>query len=203
MRVLITAGPTRAYIDPVRFITNASSGRMGYAVAEQALGAGHEVTLLTGPVALAPPAGAAVVRFETNEELLAALNARFDACDALVMAAAVGDFTVADAQPVKIRRSAGPITLELLPTPDLLEEVTRRRRPDQIIIAFAVVDVDVEATARAKLLAKRADYIVVNSPAAIAAGASRAAILSRTATVLDWATRSKEDLAREIVTLLG
>ncbi len=127
MRVLITAGPTRTYIDPVRFITNASSGKMGYAIARAALAAGHEVVLLTGPVSLRKPAGAKVVPFITVEELREAMNAHFDACDALVMAAAVGDFAVPETQAAKLRRAAGPVKLELLPTPDLLEEVTRRR----------------------------------------------------------------------------
>ena len=202
MRVLITAGPTRAYIDPVRFITNASSGRMGCAVAETALAAGHEVTLLAGPMAAEPPAGATVVPFVTVQELRDALHAHFDACDALIMAAAVGDFEVAQIHATKLRRAAGPVTLELVPTPDLLEEVTRRRRPEQIIVAFAVVDVDPETTARQKLLAKRADYIIVNSPAAMGAGRSRAAVLSADGVVLEWAERSKGELAREIVGLL-
>jgi phosphopantothenoylcysteine decarboxylase/phosphopantothenate--cysteine ligase len=203
MHVLITAGPTRAYIDPVRFITNASSGTMGCAVAESALAAGHTVTMLAGSMTAAPPAGAQVVPFVTVQDLRKALNAHFDACDVLIMAAAVGDFEVAHRRTTKLRRSAGPITLDLMPTPDLLEEVTRRRRPGQIIIAFAVVDVEPEAAARQKLLAKRADYIVVNSPAAMGTAESRAAILSAEGKVLDWAQRSKTDLAREIVALLG
>ncbi len=203
MRVLITAGPTRTYIDPVRFITNGSSGKMGYAVAEAALAAGHEVMLLTGPVALTPPAGAKVLPFVTVDDLRAALAAQFDSCDALIMAAAVGDFVVEKAGTKKIRRSAGPITLKLIPTPDLLEEVTRRRRQDQIIIAFGVVDVEGEAAGRAKLAAKRADYIVINSPQAMDADDSRAAILSSAGTVLDWAQRSKAELAGKIVALLN
>jgi phosphopantothenoylcysteine decarboxylase / phosphopantothenate---cysteine ligase len=202
MRVLITAGPTRTYIDPVRFITNASSGRMGYAVARRALAAGHDVTLLSGPVALAAPAGAKVAPFVTVRDLREALNVHFDTCDALVMAAAVGDFDVPQAQPSKLRRGEGPVTLELTPTPDLLEEVTRRRRREQTIIAFAVVDVEPEATARQKLLAKRADWIVVNSPAAMGAARSRAAILSADGLVLGWDERSKEELAQSIVELL-
>ena len=203
MHVLITAGPTRAYIDPVRFITNASSGKMGCAIAERALAAGHEVTLLAGPAVMEPPAGAKVVRFVTVQELREALAARFDACDALIMAAAVGDFEVAQVRSTKLRRAAGPITLELVPTPDLLEEITRRRRPGQIIVAFAVVDVEPEATARQKLLAKRADYIVVNSPAAIGAERSRAAILAAGGIKVGWGERSKGELAGEIVGLLG
>ncbi len=120
MKVLVTAGPTREHIDAVRFITNASSGRMGYAVAAAAAEAGMEVTLLSGPVALATPGGCEVVRFVTVAELKAALEARFAACDALVMAAAVGDFTVDRVASGKLHRDTGPLTLTLRPTPDLL-----------------------------------------------------------------------------------
>jgi phosphopantothenoylcysteine decarboxylase / phosphopantothenate---cysteine ligase len=186
MRVLITAGPTREHIDSVRFITNASSGKMGYAVAAAALAAGHEVTLLTGPVCLTPPPGATVVPFVTVAELQAELERRFDACDALIMSAAVGDFTVKDPYPTKLRRSAGPVTIELVPTEDILAGLSRRRRPGQILIGFAVQDFDpcsadpvsgAEAAARAELTVKGIDYVVANPPASMSADSSLAAIL--------------------------
>lgn len=203
MNVLVTAGPTREYIDSVRFITNASSGTTGYAVAEQAAKAGHTVTLLTGPVALAPPEGVYVIHFTSVAELQAALDERFDGCDALVMSAAVGDFTVGNRAAAKLHRSDGPITLELAPTADVLASLGARRRADQIIIAFAVEEpADADARAGEKLRRKNADYIVVNTPAALAAAASQAAILSPTGVVLPWAHRAKTDLAREIVRLL-
>jgi phosphopantothenoylcysteine decarboxylase/phosphopantothenate--cysteine ligase len=135
-------------------------------------------------------------------ELSAELQKRFDPCDALVMAAAVGDYEVRNVRQTKLRRSDGPLTVELAPTEDILAGLGSRRRADQIIVAFAVADVDVEAAARRKLLAKNADYIVVNSPAAIGANVSRAAILSRDGVVLDWADRPKTELARAITALL-
>ncbi len=206
MRLLVTAGPTREYIDAVRFITNASSGQMGYAVAAAGLAAGAEVTLVTGPVALTPPAGCEVVRFTSVADLGTALRERFDACDALVMAAAVGDFTVRRQSSGKLRRAQGPITLQLQPTEDLLAGVSRLKRPGQRIIAFAVEEgsrQDIEARAAEKMSDKGADLIIVNTPQAIAAEASEAAILSPAGIVLPWVARPKEDLARQIIKLLG
>jgi len=202
MNILVTAGPTREHIDPVRFITNGSSGRMGYALAAAAAEAGHRVTLLTGPVALAPPEGVTVVPFVTVAELAAAMEEHFDACDALMMTAAVGDFTVAERSATKLRRSAGPVTMTLTPTEDLLAGVAARRREGQILIGFAVEDTHPQATARAEMAGKGVDYVVVNTPAAMAAADSEAAILAPDHVVLKWEMRSKETLAKEILALL-
>ncbi len=205
MKIIITAGPTREYIDSVRFITTASSGKMGYAVAAEAAAAGHDVTLITGPVAIEPPAGCEAVHFITVNELTQALEARFDDCDALIMSAAVGDFTVEKTSTGKISRSAGAVQITLEPTDDILAGVGRRKRRGQIIIAFALEDAPVEqaeAKARDEMKRKNADYVVLNTPAAMAADASEACILSSTGTALPWANRSKTDLARQIIALL-
>ena len=203
MNVIVTAGPTREYIDAVRFITNASSGRMGYACAAAAVEAGHRVTLVTGPVALAPPAGVELVRFVSVAELRSALEERFDDCDALIMAAAVGDFTVAGARNGKIPRSGGPIQITLLPTEDILASLAARRREEQVLIGFALEEpADVEK-ARGEMAAKGCDYVVLNRPAAMSAEASEACIISRGGIVLPWAARPKEELARHIVALLA
>jgi phosphopantothenoylcysteine decarboxylase/phosphopantothenate--cysteine ligase len=159
-----------------------------------------------------PPAGATLVPFITVAELQAALDQRFDSCDALVMSAAVGDFTVQSPSTTKLRRSAGPVTIELVPTEDILAGLARRRRKGQVLIGFAVQDFDAsaadpvagaESAARAELTAKGIDYVVVNPPAAMAAGESQAAIVSRAGMVLPWGRRSKDELANEIVALLG
>jgi phosphopantothenoylcysteine decarboxylase/phosphopantothenate--cysteine ligase len=205
MKILVTAGPTREPIDAVRFITNASSGQMGYAVAAAAAKAGMDVTLLSGPVSLAPPAGCKVVRFVTVAELKAALEAHFAACDALVMAAAVGDFTVDSPAGGKLHRTAGVLKLTLRPTPDLLAELAARKRPGQKIVAFALEEGPPQAAqdaAAAKLAAKGADFIVVNTPAAMSAKKSEAAVLGPAGPVLPWARWSKAELARRIVELL-
>ena len=120
MRFLITAGGTREVIDPVRFISNASSGKMGHALARAALVRGHKVTLITSPCSLRPPTGARVVNVITSHDLLLAVKEHFPKCTCLIMAAAVSDYTVAKPSKVKIKRSEGRLMLELKPTPDIL-----------------------------------------------------------------------------------
>lgn len=177
---------------------------MGFAVAQEAQAAGHEVTLLAGPVTLTPPEGVYVIHFTTVAQLKAALHERFDACDALIMAAAVGDFTVANPSATKLRRSGGPVTLKLTPTEDLLGGLGKIRRADQVLIGFAVEEPEVaEQKAREEMVAKNVDYVVVNTPAAMSSPSSRAAILSRGGTVLPWGHRPKGQLAKEIVKLLN
>jgi phosphopantothenoylcysteine decarboxylase/phosphopantothenate--cysteine ligase len=210
MRIIVTAGPTREHIDSVRFITNASSGQMGCAVAAAAVRAGHEVTLLLGEgssVCLeeAELAKIAIAPFVSVQDLKAALEQRFAACDALVMAAAVGDFRPEKALPFKLRRRSGPVTIKLYPTEDILADLGRHKQAGQVIVAFAVEDAapeTIEAKARGEMIEKNADFVVVNTPAAMAADHSYACILSRDATVLPWADRAKETLAEEIVSLL-
>lgn len=210
MRIIVTAGPTREYIDTVRFITNASSGRMGISVASAGLRAGYGVTLLMGPVGrtLTDPelSRCTVVPFTTAGDLLKAIDERFDACDALIMAAAVGDFRPERTYERKLSRSGDPVTLRLVPTDDILEEFGRRKRADQKIVAFALQEGSTEETetgARDKLIRKNADFIVVNTPPAISAAESHACILSPEGFALPWATRAKSLLAEEIVKLLS
>jgi phosphopantothenoylcysteine decarboxylase / phosphopantothenate---cysteine ligase len=199
MRIVVTAGPTREYIDSVRFISNASSGRMGFAVAAAAAAAGHEVTLLAGPVELPPPTGCQVVRFVSVEDLSAALAARFADCDALVMTAAVGDFRPERRVDGKIPRRGGAVTARLVPTEDVLAGLARGKRPGQVVVAFAVEDPP-PAAAEAKA---RADLVVVNTPAAMGAQESDACILGSAGVLLPWGRRTKQELAEEVVKLLS
>jgi len=204
MKIIITAGPTREYIDSVRFITNGSSGRMGCAVAEAAVAAGHRVTLLLGAGARGPAAAAMeIVPFVSVDELREALVSRFASADALVMAAAVGDFRPEGGIfPTKLRRRSGPVTLRLVPTEDILAAVGATKKPGQRIVAFAVEDEppdEIETKARAEMLEKQADFVVLNPPAAMGTPRSHACILTREGVALPWAERTKEDLAAEIV----
>jgi phosphopantothenoylcysteine decarboxylase/phosphopantothenate--cysteine ligase len=205
MRLLVTAGPTREYLDDVRFISNASSGRMGCAVASAGVAAGHAVTLLLGPCAAEPPGGCEVVPFVTLADLKAALEERFGGCDALVMAAAVGDFRPERTRAGKLSRSAGPVDVRLVPTEDVLAGAAARKRPGQVVVAFAVEAgprEQAEARARQKLTAKRADLIVVNAPAAMGAAESEACVLGMEGVVLPWGRRDKRELARPLVQAL-
>jgi len=205
MRIIVTAGPTREYLDDIRFISNASSGRMGYAVAAAATGAGHEVTLLAGPVGLPNPPGCEVVRFVCVEDLRAGLAERFGGCDALVMTAAVGDFRPERRVAGKIPRAAGPVTVRLLPTEDILAAVTASRQAGQVVVAFAVEALpppEAQAKARAEMPSKGADFVVVNGPEAMAAAESQACVLGPEGVALEWDTRAKDELARQIVRLI-
>ena len=210
MRVLVTAGPTREYIDTVRFITNASSGRMGCAVARAAVRAGHDVTLLLGPgVAGGLTADldnrCEVVPFVSVADLKREVAGHFGACDVLVMCAAVGDFRPDRVLPAKLHRSSGPVTLRLFPTEDVVAGAAAGKSEGQTIVTFAVEDgppEQIEAKAREEMVAKGADFVVVNTPAAMAASESDACVLARSGSGLPWARRTKQDLAEQIVRLL-
>jgi phosphopantothenoylcysteine decarboxylase/phosphopantothenate--cysteine ligase len=158
--VLVTAGPTREKIDPVRYLTNRSSGRMGYAIAEAALRRGARVLLITGPTAIAAPDAAEVTRVDTAEEMRAAVLKSLPESTAIVMTAAVADFRPKAAAEQKIKRK-GVMTLELEPTTDILAEVARRRA-SQVVVGFAAETENVLENARRKLTSKSLDAIVVN-----------------------------------------
>lgn len=206
MKIIVTAGPTREYIDPVRFISNGSSGRMGLAVAKAAAALGHQVTLVWGPLPVPQDLpGVGVVPFVSVADLKRELDSRFADCDALVMSAAVGDFAPATVLDRKIPRAGGPVTVTLLPTPDVLASVAKGKRPGQVVVAFAVEDgpeAEITEKARQELAAKHADFVVVNTPAAMAAPSSKACIMSSAGLVLPWASRPKDRLAAEIVRVL-
>jgi phosphopantothenoylcysteine decarboxylase/phosphopantothenate--cysteine ligase len=175
MRMLITAGPTREPIDAVRFISNRSSGRVGLALAEAAAEAGHAVTLLLGPVLASASLGerVRVERFSSTQDLRVLLREHFEACDALVMAAAVADYRPIEVRPGKLPRSVdgGRLFIELEPTPDLVAEVAASKRADQAVVAFSLEEpARLVARAREKLRRKEADAIVANPLATMDAG---------------------------------
>jgi phosphopantothenoylcysteine decarboxylase/phosphopantothenate--cysteine ligase len=159
--VLITAGGTREAIDPVRFIGNRSSGRMGYALAAAARQRGARVILISAPTTLTPPQNCELVPVTSAEEMRQAVLERLSEATLVIMAAAVSDFTVANSPNQKIKRN-GPITLELQPTADILAEAIARRSPNTLIIGFAAETTDLLQNARAKLQRKGADAIVAN-----------------------------------------
>jgi len=162
-RVVVTAGPTREWIDPVRVITNPSSGRMGFAVAAAAFARGAEVTLISGPAQLQVPIGVAMVRVETTADMLAAVGDRLPATDVLVMAAAPADYRPGRAATAKLPRVDGPLALELEPTTDILESTVALRRDGSVVVGFALETDPGVARARAKLERKQLDLIVLNS----------------------------------------
>jgi phosphopantothenoylcysteine decarboxylase/phosphopantothenate--cysteine ligase len=161
-RCLITAGPTREHLDPVRFLSNGSSGQMGYALAAAAARRGWRVDLVSGPVALPPPPGAAVHAVVSAEEMLRACEPRFAQCDLFIAVAAVADYRPKSVSPEKVGKSGGAWRLELIPTVDILKTLAARKRPGQIVVGFAAETHDLEARARRKLEEKNLDWIVAN-----------------------------------------
>jgi phosphopantothenoylcysteine decarboxylase/phosphopantothenate--cysteine ligase len=158
--LLVTAGPTREKIDPARYITNRSSGRMGYAVAEAAVRRGARVLLVSGPTALTPPAGAEITRVESAEQMRDAVLRHLPQCTIVIKTAAVSDYRAKSVSVQKIKRK-GPITLDLEPTPDILKEISVRKQ-SQIVVGFAAETENVLENARQKLAAKGLDAVVVN-----------------------------------------
>jgi phosphopantothenoylcysteine decarboxylase/phosphopantothenate--cysteine ligase len=160
-KVVVTAGPTRERIDPVRFISNRSSGKMGYAVAQAAREAGAEVILVSGPVALPAPAGVTRVNVESARQMLAAVQSALEGADIYIGAAAIADYEPASVSAQKIKKSSDTMTLSLVKAPDILASVAAlERRP--FVVGFAAETQDVEQNARAKLEGKRLDMIAAN-----------------------------------------
>ena len=160
--VLVTAGPTVERIDPVRFITNRSTGKMGYAIAAAARARGAQVVLVSGPVNLEPPQGVACVRIESSAQLCQAVLDRGEWADVVIQAAAPADFRPARVASQKIKKTGEGMTIALEATTDIAAELGRRKRPGQILVAFAAETNDVLDNARAKLTRKNADLVVAN-----------------------------------------
>jgi len=166
MHFLITAGGTREYIDPVRFISNASSGKMGYALAAAANKAGHKVTLVSASD-LQPPVGADFVGVDSAAEMFTAVKKSFPKCDCLIMAAAVADYTPAKPSKTKIKKNKKALTLKLKPTADILDWAQKHKTKRQTIVGFALEDKNIRQNAEKKLRQKNLDMIIANAPAAI------------------------------------
>ena len=161
MRFLITAGPTREPIDPVRFISNRSSGKMGYAIAEAAIEAGHQVVLVSGPVCIAPPAGARVIGVTTSEEMFNAVHANLDGIDIAVLCAAVADFKPAKFSREKIKKHHGLENIPLTPTRDILASLGKIKK-NFLLAGFAAETESLAENAKKKLREKQCDVIVGN-----------------------------------------
>jgi phosphopantothenoylcysteine decarboxylase/phosphopantothenate--cysteine ligase len=208
-RVLVTAGPTREAFDPVRYVGNRSSGRMGYAVAQAAWRRGAEVTLVSGPSPLAPPVGAHLVRVETAEEMHEAVAAHIGAADLTVFAAAVADYRPAAPRPEKLKRrvEGKELAVTLEANPDIAEATAKARRPGSVTVGFALETSDLLANAAKKLEAKGFDLVVANDATEEGAGfevaTNRVTILSRGAAPEALPLLSKDDVADEILDRAG
>lgn len=198
VRVLVSAGPTREYLDPVRFLSNPSSGRTGYAVAEAARARGADVTLVTGPTSLPDPVGVTVERVEDAVAMGEALEDRFDDCDLLVMTAAVGDWRPAERSDRKEPKSDGGRTLELVRTPDVLAGLAKRKRR-QVLVGFAMETHEGVERAARKARDKGLDFIALNYPArdgvGFGADANEITVVRADGASEAWPLMSKRDLA--------
>lgn len=202
-RVLVTAGPTREAIDPVRFMSNHSSGKMGVAVARAAWRRGAVVDLIAGPLSVAAPSGVAMHPVESTGDMAAAVEHLLPAADVLVMAAAPADFRPAKPAPGKIKKSAAPAALALEPTPDILRATSASRRAGAVIVGFALETERAVENGRDKLAAKDLDLIVVNDATEAGAGfgvdTNRVTLLSRDGSQQCLPLMSKDEVADAIL----
>jgi phosphopantothenoylcysteine synthetase/decarboxylase len=200
VRFLVTAGPTREPIDPVRYISNRSSGKMGYAIAEAALQAGHEVILISGPVKLDPPRDAKFILVSTSDEMFDAVHPAADSCDICVLCAAVADYKPSNVSPVKIKKRAGNLSLELVPTRDILDSLGRKRNRQFLLVGFAAETNEMEQNALQKLRAKNCDIMVANDARlGMESDENELMILFRDGEMRKFLRAPKRILARELV----
>ena len=198
-RILLTSGPTREYLDPVRYLTNASSGRMGAALAETAIDRGFEVVIVSGPVDIEYPPAARVVPVLTTEEMLDAAIAEFPTCDGVIGVAAPCDFRPVVFSDQKLKKQGNGLQLDLVETPDILAALGRSKREGQWIVSFALETDDPRNRAIEKLKRKRADLIVLNGPAAIDAVETSVELIDPEGETVAHSEGPKSDIARQIV----
>jgi phosphopantothenoylcysteine decarboxylase/phosphopantothenate--cysteine ligase len=201
MRFVITAGGTREYIDPVRFISNASSGKIGYALARAAMKAGHQVTLISAVAGRQAPGGMRVIEVETTAQMFEAVRSSFSKSDCLIMAAAVADFTPARSAKSKIKKTQKVLNLRLKPTPDILRWAGKHKKGNQIIVGFALEDRALRTRAEKKRKEKNLDMIIANTPATIGSDKSTVQIKAPGLGWMEMKEAAKAAIARRIIRL--
>ena len=206
MRILITAGPTREPIDPVRYISNRSSGKMGYAIARAALERGHQVVLVSGPVALPPPEDCEFHQVETARQMYQEVEQEISGCHVAICCAAVADYRVAKVSSQKIKKTSNTMTLELEKTEDILGSCRNKFRFRGILVGFAAETQNVEENARDKMERKGCDLIVANDVSKTNVGFdsndNHITIFSKDATPKTFSRQSKSRLGERIVDLI-
>jgi len=198
MRILITAGPTREYLDDVRYLSNASSGLMGYAIAESALARGHDVVLVSGPVSITPPAGCEVHHVETTDEMFAACESLFPNCDGVIGTAAVCDYKIKNRINGKIGKTGSALTIELVETIDVLAELGKQKG-HRWVVGFALESQDAHFNAVGKLYRKNCDAIVLNRPTAIGSDQNEIELIDQSENVALHISGSKLDVAQQLI----
>jgi phosphopantothenoylcysteine decarboxylase/phosphopantothenate--cysteine ligase len=207
VKFLITAGPTREPIDPVRYISNRSSGKMGYAVAEAALREGHDVALISGPASVEPPRNANLIPVSTSDEMFEAVHRRVDKCDICVLCAAVADYKPANVSSIKIKKRDAKFSLELIPTRDILDSLGHKQDRQFVLVGFAAETDHVEENAAKKLRAKNCDIIVANDVSGADSGmesdVNEVIILFRDGEKTKISRAPKKNIARDLVKIFS
>ena len=201
-KIIITAGGTREYIDPVRFISNASSGRMGCALAVAAVKAGYDVILISAAEELKRPKDVKFVPVQTAKEMFEAVKRFFSKCDCLIMAAAVSDYAPAKVSKFKIKKTDGELVIRLKPTIDILRWAGRNKRKGRIVVGFALEDRALRSRAERKMEEKRLDIIIANTPIAIGAEESSVLVKRRGFAWQEFPMASKAVIAGKIIRLI-
>ena len=202
-RILITSGPTRQYIDPVRYLSNASSGQMGYCLAEAALQLGHEVVIVSGPVQLTYPEGCEVVEIVSTEDLLRVCREVFPGCDGLIGAAAPCDYQPVEVADHKIRKTGDSLVIKLVETPDVVATLGSEKKKGQWTVGFALETDDARFRAITKLEKKSCDLVILNGVAALDSADNDVEIIAPGGQVLQAISGSKQQVAAAILNLIN
>lgn len=200
--ILITSGPTRQYLDPVRYLSNASSGQMGSALAQAALDLGHDATIISGPVSIEYPAAAKIVNVVSTQEMLESAVKIFPRCAGVIAAAAPCDFKPATYSKQKIKKDQQPLELSLVETTDILGKLGSEKRDDQWSVGFALETEDGKSRALKKLKKKNCDLIVLNGPTAIDSPENQVDIIAADGKVALSVGGSKAKVAEEILSVI-
>ncbi|GAB5515113.1 phosphopantothenoylcysteine decarboxylase domain-containing protein [Rhodopirellula baltica] len=198
-RILITSGPTRQYLDPVRYLTNASSGRMGAALAGAALALGHDVVMVSGPVSVDYPEGVELINVLTTQEMLQAAGEAFKDCDGAIGAAAPCDYMPRHVSTQKLSKTGEPLQLELIETPDVIATLGQSKRDNQWVVGFALETDDRRFRATVKLERKHCDLMVSNGPEAINSSENQVELLDPSGDVIEHIRGTKEHVAQRLL----
>lgn len=207
IKILISAGPTREHIDPVRFISNRSSGKMGYALAKAAVDAGHEVVLVSGPVKISPPKSVELIKVESAAEMTREIRGRAKEANIVIMAAAVADYRPAAPSPEKIKKTDDSLTLQLERTEDILASLGNARDGDSpMLVGFAAETENLLGNARAKLERKNLDWIIANdvsrSDAGFASNLNEVIMISKDGREISIPLMDKKSLAKKMIEII-
>jgi len=201
-RILITSGPTRQYLDPVRYISNASSGQMGRCLAQAALDAGHEVIVVSGPVLVEYPLGVTVIPVVSTEEMLEQATLAFATCDGVIGAAAPCDYRPVDVADHKIKKTGDTLILKLVETPDVVATLGAQKKAGQWSVGFALETEDARFRAITKLQKKNCDLVVLNGTSAINSASNQVEIIAPNGDIVESISGTKEKVATKILAVV-